>query len=162
MRFVRFSLGYLMLFVAVVCVALAGLHGHSRFWHPAIFSLTLSMLVAASFAAWYSDGLERAFFSGFAIVAWSYFAIIYLPAFSEIKKHLLTNEAFDPLIEVIRPDSVERNSQGVVTGVYGGIIDQCRGILHCLAADLLGMAMGAFAAAMAHRRELRRLPHRST
>jgi hypothetical protein len=71
----RFSLLTLFGFVAVVAVACAALVRPSPFWLMVVSSATLALLFYAVLAAVYGRSTKRAFWTGFAVVAWGYVAL---------------------------------------------------------------------------------------
>lgn len=74
---------------AVIAVAIAALRAGDWPWARVLFTLTLGMLLLALLAACYRAGSSRAFWAGFALFGWTYFAISNLPALQSSKHQLI-------------------------------------------------------------------------
>jgi hypothetical protein len=61
-----------MIVVLSIGVGFAALKGPSRLWASALFTVTLAVLLGASFGAVARRGLERMAWIGFAVFGWSY------------------------------------------------------------------------------------------
>ncbi len=72
----RISLATLLAIVAVVALGMAGMVSSSRFWTAAAATVTLAMLLAAVLAAGLLSGIDRAFWTGFALFGWVYLLLV--------------------------------------------------------------------------------------
>jgi hypothetical protein len=96
MRRYRFSIRGLMALIVLLAGAFAALRYPSRFWANAWFSLALAGVTLAIPAAIGSAGGDRAFWSGFAICGWVYFAVSLAPwIHQETSYQLLTTTILD-------------------------------------------------------------------
>jgi hypothetical protein len=68
----RISLAGALGIVAVIAMGLAGMRSASSLWTTAAATVTLALLLSAMIAARLLDGLDRAFWAGFALFGWSY------------------------------------------------------------------------------------------
>jgi hypothetical protein len=72
----RISLAGSLGIVAVVAMGLAGMRSASSLWTTAAATMTLVLLLAAVLAARLLDGIDRAFWAGFALFGWSYLILV--------------------------------------------------------------------------------------
>jgi hypothetical protein len=72
----RISLAGSLGIVAVIAMGLAGMRSASSLWTTAAATVTLAMLLSAAIAARLLDGLDRAFWAGFALFGWSYLLLV--------------------------------------------------------------------------------------
>ena len=72
----RISLAGSLGIVAVIAMGLAGMRSASSLWTTAAATVTLALLLAAVIAARLLDGLDRAFWAGFALFGWSYLLLV--------------------------------------------------------------------------------------
>jgi hypothetical protein len=89
---VRYSLGTLLAFMALVALGLGALANASEVWAEVMVTTAFILLLAALVAAFVADGKARVFALGFAIVGIGYFLL----TFSEmagVRGHLITNRA---------------------------------------------------------------------
>ncbi len=72
----RISLAGSLGIVAVIAMGLAGMRSASSLWTTAAATVTLALLLSAVIAARVLDGLDRAFWAGFAFFGWSYLLLV--------------------------------------------------------------------------------------
>jgi hypothetical protein len=72
----RISLAGSLGIVAVIAMGLAGMRSASSLWTTAAATVTLALLLTAVVAARLLDGLDRAFWAGFAVFGWSYLLLV--------------------------------------------------------------------------------------
>src|SRR5262245_5156858 len=72
----RISLAGSLGIVAVIAMGLAGMRSASSLWTMAAATVTLALLLSAVIAARLLDGLDRAFWAGFAVFGWSYLLLV--------------------------------------------------------------------------------------
>jgi uncharacterized membrane protein YeaQ/YmgE (transglycosylase-associated protein family) len=72
----RISLAGSLGIVAVIAMGLAGMRLASSLWTTAAATITLALLLSAVIAARLLDGLDRAFWGGFALFGWSYLLLV--------------------------------------------------------------------------------------
>ena len=105
MRRIRFSIGGLMGFVVVAALGIGGLKASNEFWASASFTLIIVGLVLAIFHAMQGRGKDRAYWVGFAIAGWTYFAVAFgsVGPFRVTCPPLLVELLFDRLEPVFHP-----------------------------------------------------------
>jgi len=92
----RFSIRGLMTVIVLLAGAFAALRYPSRFWANAWFTLALAAVTLAIPAAIGGKGGERAFWCGFAVCGWVYFAVSLAPWIHQETSHqLLTTTILD-------------------------------------------------------------------
>ncbi len=110
----RFTIGGLILIVAVAAVALAAIRNGSRPWAGAILSITFFALICSFLGMVLGRGMRRVYWSGFALLGWSYILLMYVPWLGEHIGHfLLAPNLFEYLEEVLD------ESQGAAGGMGG-------------------------------------------
>jgi hypothetical protein len=72
----RISLAGSLGIVAVIAMGLAGMVSASRLWTAAAATVTLALLLTALLGACLLDGIDRAFWAGFALFGWSYIILV--------------------------------------------------------------------------------------
>jgi hypothetical protein len=96
MRRYRFSIRGLMVLIVMLASAFAALRYPSRFWANVWFSTALAAVTLALPTALFSRDGERAFWTGFAICGWVYFAMSLAPwIHQETSYQLLTTTILD-------------------------------------------------------------------
>jgi hypothetical protein len=84
-----FSLKAMLLATATIALAIAGMLQASLWWASICVSLLLAMLTFSLLAAIFRRGPTRTFWIGFAIVGWTYAAVLYAPALDRTVGHRL-------------------------------------------------------------------------
>ncbi len=79
----RFSLLMLLGIVALAAVNIAALRTGDWFWCRLLFTLTLTVHLAAILGAVYRRGSVRAFWIGFALFGWTYLLLANVPMFRD-------------------------------------------------------------------------------
>jgi hypothetical protein len=72
----RISLAGSLGIVAVIAMGLAGMVSASSLWTTAAATVTLAVLLTALLAARLLEGIDRAFWAGFALFGWSYLILV--------------------------------------------------------------------------------------
>ena len=80
MRRPRFKIRGLLVFVVFLAVGLAALREASEAWDGGVLGLTLLVLLASVLLAVHRTGTARAYWLGFALFGWAYFALLEVPA----------------------------------------------------------------------------------
>src|SRR5262245_46171736 len=75
----RISLAGLMALVLFVAVGIAALRNSSEMWAGVMLLATLGMLASSILGIVYRTDGRRAWWLGFALFGWGYFALAYLP-----------------------------------------------------------------------------------
>jgi hypothetical protein len=120
----RFTIGSLILIVAVVAVALAAIRNASRPWAGAILSITFFALICSFLGIVLGRGMRRVYWSGFAVLGWSYILLMYVPWLGEHIGHfLLAPNLFEYLEEVVAAGAQSEASGmgGMGGGALGGL-----------------------------------------
>jgi hypothetical protein len=106
MKRFRFTIGELILFVLVVAIGLAAIRSGSAAWAGGILSITLFAMIASILGIVLGRGLRRVYWSGFALLGWSYLFLMYVPWLHEnVGQFLLAPNLFDYLAEVLHADA---------------------------------------------------------
>ena len=77
MKRTRFSIAGLMGFVVIVALGFGGLKEATPMWASACFTVAFVGLIAGSLIAFQARGRSRAFWTGFAVSGWIYFASMF-------------------------------------------------------------------------------------
>jgi hypothetical protein len=83
MRRPRLSIGSALTIIGILGVALAAFRDPSYLWANVTFSTAFAALVLAIVNVLYSRGARRAYWAGFALCGWAYFAICSVPGLRE-------------------------------------------------------------------------------
>ena len=75
----RFSIASILAIIGIVGIALAAFRDPSYLWASVTFSTAFAALVLAIINVLYSRGARRAYWAGFALCGWAYFAICSVP-----------------------------------------------------------------------------------
>jgi hypothetical protein len=89
----KFSLGTLLLVVAVAAVGCAALANPTDLWTEVVIAVTLVFLFASLVAALVGQGRLRVFATGFAAVGWAYFVLTHGNAVSLPSHSLITTRS---------------------------------------------------------------------
>src|SRR2546422_2969926 len=92
MNLLRFSLLSLLLLVVAAAFAFAALRSMSDVWASAAFTLTLAVLCMAILRAIFQEGGHRAYWTGFAVVGWTYPLVAFSPFLKSESPELLTSK----------------------------------------------------------------------
>ena len=76
MKSFRISLAASMAIIALIALGLAGMMSASRVWTAVAGTLTLALLLTALLAAGILTGIDRAFWTGFALFGWVYLLLV--------------------------------------------------------------------------------------
>ena len=89
----RFTLSKLLICVAIVAVACAGLMGRTRWWSDTIATTTILLYVAIGLLSFGRDAPTRIFRLSFAVIGGGYLLLIFSTPFEPIRHSLLTDRA---------------------------------------------------------------------
>jgi hypothetical protein len=104
MRRPRLSIAGLMFAVLWTAVAIAALRTPSRLWAAVLLSAILAALTFSLLGALHARGPSRAFWSGFAISGWLFFAVHYAPWLDEhLGPCLVSTSLCDVAYQLIHP-----------------------------------------------------------
>jgi hypothetical protein len=100
----RFSLRWLLSLVAICGIGFAALRTPSALWANALFTAALAALTLAPVCVVYGRGQGRAFWAGFAVCGWVYFAAALGPWLGEtVGPRLVTTALIDILYPMVSP-----------------------------------------------------------
>lgn len=141
----QFSLRAMLVAIAVCSVATAALRSGDWLWARILFTLTLGLHLAAVLGVVYRTGGRRAFWIGFALFGWSYFAAGYLP-WLRIAEYQLPHHALRPLLHY--PEGNERTTVStgddrVIIASFSEIVQSLFMTAFALAGGLLGVCFHA-------------------
>ena len=104
MRRPRFSIASVLAVISILGVALAAFRDPSYLWANVTFSVAFAALVLAIINAIYGSGASRAYWLGFILCGWTYFAICSVPGLREsICPRLVTEVIFDLIYPHVSP-----------------------------------------------------------
>jgi hypothetical protein len=104
MRRPRFSIGSVLAIIGILAMALAAFRDPSYLWANVTFTTAMAALVMAIVNVLYSRGPRRAYWVGFALCGWTYFAITAVPGLREaLCPRLVTEVFFDLLYPHVAP-----------------------------------------------------------
>jgi hypothetical protein len=110
MRRPQISIAGLVLVIAVVAVGLAAIRSGSPAWSGAMFSIMAFAMISSLLGVALTRGLRRAYWSGFALLGWSYLILVYVPWLHEnVGQFLLAPHLFEELDAVIHPGGAGEN-----------------------------------------------------
>jgi hypothetical protein len=96
MRRLRFSLLWLLGLIALIAVACAALRSASEIWGSATFSVMLAVLLFSLVGLIFRQRSARAFWGGFALIGWSYAALVFGPwCRDNVRDQLLTTKLLE-------------------------------------------------------------------
>ncbi|MBI3463731.1 MAG: hypothetical protein HY000_11845 [Planctomycetes bacterium] len=84
MKLFRFSLRGLLVAVAFIAFACAAVRFATDFWADAMFTLMMTVLLAAVLGIVFRRGEQRAHWIGFCVFGWGYLALVFGPWFQVI------------------------------------------------------------------------------
>jgi hypothetical protein len=106
----RFSIGALILVVAIAAVALAAIRSGSLAWAGAMISITFFAMICSLVGIAFGRGMRRVYWWGFALLGWSYLFLMFAPWLSEnIGERLLAPNLTDYLDEFLYGDATPSN-----------------------------------------------------
>jgi hypothetical protein len=111
MRWFRFSIAGLILFILICGVAFAALKESTDLWEHSVFSLTLLVLVTALLLAFHRTGARRAFWLGFALLGGWYLALSLIPP---IETRLISSQGLSYIYSML-PGKSPKNYVFTVT-----------------------------------------------
>ncbi len=102
----RITIAHIILVVLVVAVGLAAIRSGSAAWAGAMFSITFFAMICSFLGVALGRGMRRIYWSGFAILGWSYLLLIYVPWLDgKVGRFFLAPNLFAYLEEVLHSDS---------------------------------------------------------
>ncbi len=120
----RITIAELILVVIVAALGLAAIRSASAAWAGAMFSIMFFALICSFLGIALGRGLRRIYWSGFALLGWSYLLLIYTPGLHErFGQFLLAPNLFEYLDEVLHPDPPEASGMQSVApfGILGAM-----------------------------------------
>jgi hypothetical protein len=101
----RFTIGGLIVVVVVAAIGLAAIRSGSAAWAGAMLSITFFAMICSFLGIALGRAGRRVYWSGFALLGWSYLLLVYVPWFNHnIGVYLLAPNLFDSLDEVLHAD----------------------------------------------------------
>jgi hypothetical protein len=101
----RITIAELILVVVVAAIGLAAIRSASAAWAGAMFSITFFALICSFLGIALGRGLRRIYWSGFALLGWSYLLLSYTPWLHErFGQFLLAPNLFEYLEEVLHAE----------------------------------------------------------
>jgi hypothetical protein len=102
MKRLRFTIGELILVVIVVAIGLAAIHSGSAIWAGVMTSIAFFVIITSILGVVFGRGMRRVYWSGFALLGWSYILLAYTPSLRPyVGRFLLAPNLFDYLAEVL-------------------------------------------------------------
>jgi hypothetical protein len=116
----RISIGSLMVTIVVLAVALAAIRIGSAPWMGAMVSITFFTMIGSFLSIALGRGMRRVYWSGFALLGWSYLLLVYIPALhSNVGQFLLAPNLFSYLEEILHPESPGGGMQSIPPALLG-------------------------------------------
>ncbi len=139
----RFSLLMLLGIVALIAVNIAALRTGDWFWCRLLFTLTLTVHLAAILGAVYRRGSERAFWIGFALFGWTYLSLANVPMF-RLAEHQLFGSQVSNLLKGFTPEAndgiaIESSGSRIAIFSFRQIIHSASALLFASLGGLLGV-----------------------
>jgi hypothetical protein len=98
MRRPQVSIAELALVIVVVAIGLAAIRSGSAAWSGAMFSVMAFAMISSFLGVALTRGPRRAYWSGFALLGWSYLILVYVPWLNDnAGQFLLAPNLFDAL-----------------------------------------------------------------
>ncbi|OHB82190.1 MAG: hypothetical protein A2W31_16120 [Planctomycetes bacterium RBG_16_64_10] len=143
MRGIRYSLVTLLGVTTVIAIVIVALRVGDWFWYRSLFTLTLSLNLAAVLGAVYQTGRRRAFWMGFAIFGWTCWSITNFPAL-RIAEHQLIAGQLAVLLKEYVPDGndgivIGPNGSGIAIFSFRQIAHSAFGLLLSLVGGIIGL-----------------------
>jgi hypothetical protein len=118
----RFTIGGLVLIVAIAAVALAAIRNASRPWAGAIYSIIFFVLICSFLGIILGRGMRRVYWSGFALLGWIYILLMYVPWLAtNIGQFLLAPNLFEYLEAALNESQGGGGMGGMGGGTMGGM-----------------------------------------
>ena len=121
MRHNRITIAELILIVVVVAIGLAAIRGQSAAWAGAMLSITFFALICSLLGVALGRGPRRVYWSGFAVLGWSYLFLIYVPwLYTQVGTYLLAPNLFPAIDEMLHAQpAAAQGLQSVPVGLLG-------------------------------------------
>ncbi len=124
MRRLHLSISGLLALVAVVAIGFAAIHNATPSWAGGLYSLTFFLLVASLLGILFGQGPRRVFWTGFALLGWSYILLHFVPWNGRyLGPYLLAPSLFDAIYDELHITDQMKNSPGFVRPQPGVISD---------------------------------------
>jgi hypothetical protein len=121
----RFTIGELILVVIVVAIGLAAIRSGSAVWAGAMTSIAFFAMVASILGVVLGRGMRRAYWSGFALLGWSYLLLSHVTWLDgQIGNRLLAPRLFSYLAEVLHSEvqgGAAGGTRSVAVAVVGAL-----------------------------------------
>ena len=116
----RISIRSLMAFIVVTAIGLAAIRSGSAAWAGATLSTTFFALVSSFLGIALGRGRRRVFWSGFALLGWSYLILVYTPWLNEkVGRFLLAPNLFVYLVKILHPEPLVGGMQSIPPSILG-------------------------------------------
>jgi hypothetical protein len=116
----RISIRTLMAFIVISAVGLAAVRSGSAAWAGVLFSITFFALTSSFLGITLGRGTRRVYWSGFALLGWSYLILVYTPWLNEqVGRFLLAPNLFEYLAEVLHAERPGGGMQSVPPALLG-------------------------------------------
>ena len=121
MKHTRITIAELVLVVVVVAIGLAAIRGQSAAWAGAMLSITFFAMICSLLGIALGRGPRRVYWSGFAVLGWSYLFLMYVPwLYTQVGTYLLAPNLFPVLDEMLHAEpSAAQGLQSVPVGFLG-------------------------------------------
>jgi hypothetical protein len=114
MKRLRFTIGELILLVTVVAIGLAAVVSASAAWAGSMLSITFFAMIASVLGVVWGRGMRRVYWSGFALLGWSYLFLMYVPTLRiHVGHRLLAPKLFPYLAEVLHVEGQGGSNGGL-------------------------------------------------
>ena len=116
----RFSIRTMMAVIVISAVGLAAIRNCSAVWAGAMFSITFFTLICSLLGVVFGRNMRRTYWSGFAVLGWSYLFLIYVPwLYDKVGGFLLAPNLFAYLEEILHANSQGGGLQSLPLGMLG-------------------------------------------
>ena len=117
----KVTIAQLILVIVVVAIGLAAIRSGSPAWSGALFSITFFAMICSLLGIALGRGTRRVYWTGFALLGWSYLLLIYLPWLHEnIGQYLLAPNLFEQIEVFLQArESAGGGMQSVPLGAVG-------------------------------------------
>jgi hypothetical protein len=116
----RISIRSLMAFIVVTAIGLAAICSGSAAWAGATLSIAFFAMVSSFLVIALGRGSRRVFWSGFALLGWSYLILVYTLWLNErVGRFLLAPNLFGYVEEILHPQTSGGGMQNIPSSILG-------------------------------------------
>ena len=121
MHHLRVTIAQLLLVVFITAIGLAAIRSGSTAWSGALVSITYFAMICSLLGIALGRGTRRVYWTGFAMLGWSYLLLIYIPWLHEnLGQYLLAPNLFEQIEVFLQTrESAGSGMQSVPLGVMG-------------------------------------------